>query len=87
MTFKAPTYTRGTTNRRFGSCVKDQRHAVASRDLDQPVRRLGVLKFRGCANDLRQFIDGSALLVNRKLRITDDIDEQHMPDLERDLFC
>src|SRR5437867_6996753 len=73
-------------NRRFGTGVKDQSHAVAGGDLDQALRRVGLLKLVGRANDLGQLIDVCVLLVNRKLRIPDDVDEQDMCDLELNLF-
>jgi len=37
-------------------------------------------------NYLRQLIDGNVLLVNGKLRVTDNVDKQDMRDLELDLF-
>jgi len=38
------------------------------------------------ANGLSQFINRRALIVNRKLRVANDVDEQDMGDLELDLF-
>jgi hypothetical protein len=35
---------------------------------------------------LIQFINRRALIVNRKLRVANDVDEQDMGDLELDLF-
>jgi hypothetical protein len=37
-------------------------------------------------NYLRQLIDGSVLIVDGKLRVTDNVDKQNMRDLELDLF-
>jgi hypothetical protein len=37
-------------------------------------------------NYLRQLIDGSVLIVNGKLKVTDNVDKQDMRDLELDLF-
>jgi hypothetical protein len=44
------------------------------------------LKLLGRANGLSQFINRRALIVNRKLRVANDVDEQDMGDLELDLF-
>ena len=46
----------------------------------------GVLKLLGGANDLIQFVDRRALIVNRELRVANDVDEQDMGDLERDFL-
>ena len=51
----------------FRALVKNQRHSVTGGDLDQSRRSFGILKLLGGANDLSQFIDRRALLVNRKL--------------------
>jgi len=40
------------------------------------------LKLVSRANELRQLIDRRLLLIDGKLRVTDDVDEQHMSDLE-----
>jgi hypothetical protein len=42
------------------------------------------LKLVSRANELRQLIDRRLLLIDGKLRVTDDVDEQHMSDLESD---
>jgi hypothetical protein len=44
------------------------------------------VKLLGRANDLGQFIDGCVLLINRKLRVADDVDKQHVGDLQLDLL-
>jgi len=36
------------------------------------------------ANELRQLIDRRLLLIDGKLRVTDDVDEQHLSNLESD---
>src|SRR5436309_14708251 len=64
--FKCTAHLDRAANRRFGSRIKDERHAVAGGDLDQALRRVGLLKLVGRANDLRQLIDGCVLLVNGK---------------------
>jgi hypothetical protein len=70
----------------FRAFVKNQRHPVAGGDLDQSGRGFGVLKLLGRANGLSQFINRRALIVNRKLGVTNNVDEQDMRDLELDLF-
>src|SRR2546430_485049 len=72
-------------HRRFRTRVKCQRHPVAGWDPSQTARSFGSLKFLGRANNLRQLIDSCVLLVNRKLRVTNDVDEQDMGDFELDL--
>jgi hypothetical protein len=44
------------------------------------------LKLLGRANDLSQLIDSNALLINRKLRVADNVDEENMCDLKLDFF-
>src|ERR1700731_1122463 len=70
----------------FGALVKYQRHPVTGWDLDQSGPGFGVLKLLGSANGLSQVINRRALIVNRKLRVANDVDEQDMGDLELDLF-
>jgi hypothetical protein len=53
-------------NRRFRTCVKNQRHPVAGGNFNQTLRRLGFLKLLGRTDDLRQLIDSCVLLINRK---------------------
>src|SRR5206468_3102134 len=54
--FKCTAQLDRAANRRFGSRIKDKRHAVAGGDLDQALRRVGLLKLVGRANDLGQLI-------------------------------
>ena len=42
--------------------------------------------FFGGANNLVQFLNRRMLVINRKLRVADDVDEQNMGDLELDLL-
>ena len=71
---------------RFRTGVKDQRHPVAGWDLDQTARGFGSLKLLGRANNPVQLLNRRVLVVNRKLRVTNDVDEQDMGDFELDLF-
>src|SRR5437660_3836721 len=73
-------------HRRFRTRVKYQCHPVARRDFKQTARRFRSLKLIGRANNLNQLIDGCVLLINGKLRIADDVDEQNMRDFRFDLF-
>ena len=73
-------------HRRFRTGVKDQHHPVASWDPNQTVRGFGSLKLFGGANNPVQFLNRRVLLVNRKLRVTNDVDEQNMGDFELDLL-
>src|SRR5713226_9912441 len=70
----------------FRALVKNQRHPVTGGDLDQSGRGFGVLKLLRRANGLSQFVNRRALIVNRKLRVANNVDEQDMGDLELDLF-
>src|SRR4029077_11269217 len=72
--------------RRFWARVKYQRHPVAGWDPNQTARSFGSLKLLGCANDPVQFLNRRVLVVNRKLRVANDVDEQDMGDFELDLF-
>jgi hypothetical protein len=73
-------------HRRFGIGVKDQHHPIASWDPNQTVRSFGSLKLFGGANNPVQFLNRSVLVVNRKLRVANGVDEQDMGDFELDLF-
>src|SRR5438874_1529836 len=70
----------------FRALVKNQRHPVTGGNFNQAARGFGVLKLLGRANDLIQFINRRALIVNRKLGVTNDVNEKDMGDLELDLF-
>src|SRR5262249_7186801 len=71
---------------RFRTGVKYQRHAVARRDFKQATPGFGTLKLFGRADNLVQFLNRRVLIVNRKPRIPDNVDEQNMRDLQFDLF-
>src|SRR5437762_12225506 len=75
-----------TLRRRFRIGVKNQHHPVASWDPNQTVRGFGSLKLLGHANNPVQFLNRRVLVVNRKLRVANDVDEQDMGDFELDLF-
>jgi hypothetical protein len=71
---------------RFWTRVKDQHHPVAGWDPNQTVRGFGSLKLFGCANNPVQFLNRCVLVVNRKLRVANDVDEEDMGDFKLDLF-
>jgi hypothetical protein len=71
---------------RFRVGVKDQHHPIASWDPNQTLRGFGLLKLFGGANNPVQFLNRPVLVVNRKLRVANDVDEQDMGDFELDLF-
>src|SRR5438270_7587033 len=77
---------KGTLCWRFGTGVEDQRHTVAGWNFNQTSRRFGALILIRTANDLGQLFNECPLLVNRKLGVTDDVDEQDMGNLEPDLL-
>src|SRR4051794_7556979 len=75
-----------TLRRRFWVGVKDQYHPIASWDPYQTVRGFGSSKLFASANNLVQFFNYCVLFVNRKLRVTNDVNEQDMGNLELDLL-
>jgi hypothetical protein len=86
MLFKRPTDFDSALRRCFWARVKDERHPVAGCDLNQTIVCFSFLKLLSPENDLGQLIDSCVLLVNRKLRITNNVDKKNVCDLERDLF-
>jgi hypothetical protein len=53
---------------------------------DQSDRGFGVLKLLRHTNGLTRFVNRRALMINRKLGVTDDVDEQDVRDLKLDFF-
>src|SRR5713101_8558421 len=73
-------------HRVFRTVVENQRHAVAGGELEQTVFAFrGAVFVRGL-DDLVQLPDRGALIVDRHLRIGDNVDEENVRDLERDLL-
>src|SRR5260370_39504613 len=72
--------------RRFRAGVKDQRHAVTGGDLNQSASRFCAAKFFRAADHLVEGVNHRLLFINRKLRVTDNVDEQDMRDLQLNLF-
>ena len=72
--------------RRFLTGVEDQRHAVAGWNFYQPTRSFGFLVLIRTADDCRQLVNYRPLLVNRKLGVTNNVDEKDMRDFEPNLL-
>src|SRR5205814_659040 len=72
--------------RRFGSVVEDQRHTITSGYGDEATLCFRGAKMFGLAHYLIKQLQQSPLLVRYELRITDDVDEDHINDLQFDLF-
>ena len=61
--------------------MKDQRHPVAGRQPNELfVGRVAHL--RRPEHDLGQLVEALLLLFDQELRVTDDVDEEDVPDLE-----
>ena len=71
---------------RLRARVKDKCHPVAGWDSEQTACSFGSLKLLGRANNPGQFLNRRVLVVNRKLRVANNVDEQNMGDFELDLF-
>ena len=72
--------------RRFLTGVEDQRHAVASWNFYQPTSNFGFLILIRTADDCRQLVNHCPLLINRQLRVTNNVDEKDMRDFELNLL-
>src|SRR6266480_7719791 len=71
---------------RFLTGVEDQRHAVAGWNFYQATRSFGFLVLIRTADDCRQLVNYRPLLVNRKLRVTNNVDEKDMRDFKPNLL-
>ncbi len=71
--------------RRFLRTVaEDQRHPVARRQPHELfIRRLTHL--RGSEHDLSELVQPLLLFLDQELRVTNDIDEEDMPDLKAEV--
>src|SRR6266480_1430327 len=72
--------------RRFRAGVKDQPHAVTCRNLNQATGGFGFPILIRTADNFGQLVNHRPLFVNRKLGVTNDVDEQDVRDLKLDLF-
>src|SRR5207237_9982348 len=66
----------------FRCVVKNQRHPVASRNRNQPMARFRFTELLCAADKLIQQFDSAALLINQQLGVADNVDKEHIGDLE-----
>jgi hypothetical protein len=66
--------------------VKDQRHAVAGWNFYQATRSFGFLVLIRTADDCGWLVNYRPLFVNRKFRVTNNVDEKDMRDFEPNLL-
>ena len=62
-------------------CGKDQRHSVAGRQVGQFASGIGYAEGIGSSNNFIERVQIIALLVDQKLRVTDNVDKENVPDL------
>src|SRR5437899_7056093 len=73
-------------NRRFGGVVKYQGHTVARRNRNQPIIDFRFVKLLSAAYNLVEYFKQSALLIDQQLGVADNVDEEHIGNLQLDLF-
>ena len=66
--------------------VENQRHAIAGGNLEQPIFAFRFAEFVRGLDNLVELVDGRALIISRHFGIRDDVDEENVGDLERDLL-
>src|SRR5207237_7501071 len=76
-----------TFHRRFRSVVEHQRHPISGWDRDEPPICLGRAEMFRFADDPIKQLEQSPLLVRYELGITDDVDEEHIVNLQLDLLA
>ncbi len=68
----------------FRAVVEDQRHPIAGRQPNELfVGRFAHLRRR--EHDLGELVQALLLFLDQQLRVTDDVDEQDMPDLQPEI--
>ena len=72
----------GAQHRRFRTGAENKRAAIASRQPQQSALRLSALDLLRASHDLLQCLQLRALLGDKQLRVTDNINEQDMADFE-----
>ena len=82
MTFQFPANLDRAEDRRFGAGAENERATVARGQAEQFAFRFRQLELLRAAHDLLQCLKQVALLGDEHFRVTDDVDEQDMPDLE-----
>jgi hypothetical protein len=73
-------------DRRFRAIVKDERHPVTGRNLDQSTRRFRGAELIRATDDLVERLEQSSLFVNQQLGVADDVYKQDMRDLQLNFF-
>jgi hypothetical protein len=68
-------------NRGVRCCRKDERHPVSSRQACQFASSVGCAERIASPNSFIERMQIIALLVDQELRVTDNVDEENMPDL------
>src|SRR4029077_3243227 len=86
MRFERTTDFNRALRRRFLTSVEDQRHAVAGWNFYQSTRSFRFVVLIRTADDRRQLVNYRPLFVNRKLRVTNNVDEEDMRDFEPNLL-
>ena len=75
-----------TFHRRFRSIVENQRHPVTCRNSDETAFCLGSAEVFALAHDLIEQLEQSPLLRSHQLRVADNVDKEHIGNLQLDLF-
>ena len=73
-------------HRGFRCVVKYQRHPVAGWNRNQPMVGFRFAELFSAADNLVQQLEQAALLINQQLGVADNVDEEHIGDLELNLF-
>jgi len=73
-------------NRRFGGIVKYQGHPVARWNRNQPIIGFRFVKLLSVTYNLVEYFEQPALLIDQQLGIANNVDEEHVGDLQFDLF-
>src|SRR5207248_1279835 len=71
-----------TTHRRIGAGKENKRHSIPRRYRHQLAGSVCRAELLGVADDLVEEAEQLPLLVTKQLGVTDDVYEQHMPDLQ-----
>ena len=72
------------TGRFLRAVAKDQRHAIAGRQPNE-LFVCGFAHLRRREHDLSELVQPLLLFLDQELRVTDDVDEEDMPDLEAEI--
>jgi hypothetical protein len=86
MRFQSTANLQGAFNRFLRTSVEDERHAIAPGAFNQSASRIRLSESLGTPDNLVQPITQSALLINRVPRVTYDVHEQDIGDLELNLL-